>query len=79
MTNKETLRKVGLFSLKKRRLQFDLTYVFSYPLGENKEDGARHFLEVHSKIIKLQGGKFQGGVYVEILHSEGRQPFVAKR
>lgn len=85
VTNKETLRALVFFSLKNRRLQDDLTVILSYPVGGNREDGARLFLEVHSKndkrqLIKLQHGKFQvdirggGG----ILHSEGGQPVVAK-
>ena len=52
VTNKETLRELVLFSLNKRRLQDDLIVVFSYPVRGNREDRARLFLEVHSKMAK---------------------------
>lgn len=71
VTNKETLNK-GWF------IQLGGGYrVFSYPLGGNKEDGARHFLEVHRKMIKFNMANSKQGGYVEILHSE--EPVVAKK
>lgn len=80
VTNKETLRALVFFSLKNRRLQDDLTVILSYPVGGNREDGARLFLEVHSKndkrqLIKLQHGKFQ----VDIRGGGGRELFFTVR
>ena len=55
----ERLRKLGLFSLEKRRLQGDHTVAFQYFKGAHKPEGERLFTRVDSD--RTKGNSFKLG------------------
>jgi len=60
----ERLRELGLFSLKKRRLQGDLTVAFQYLKGAYRKDGDNLFIKTccdwtRSTGFKLREGRFR--------------------
>jgi len=59
LSYKERLRELGLFNVKKRRLQGDLINAYKYLKGGCQEDGARLFSVVPSDGHKLKHRKFR--------------------
>lgn len=55
----ESLRELGLFGLKKRRLRSYILSVYKYLMERSKEDGARLFLVLPSVGRKGKGRKLK--------------------
>lgn len=61
LPSKERLRKLGLVSLKKRRLHGKLTATFQYQKGANREAKEEFFVRNCSDRTKSYGHKLQEG------------------
>ena len=61
LSYEEMLRELGLFSLKKRRLQGDLIVAFQNVKGAYKQEGARLFMRVDSDRTRENGFKVRQG------------------
>ena len=72
---KDRLRDLGLFSLRKRRLQGDLIAAFQYPKGAYKQEGSKLFERVENSRttgngFKLKEGRFRLDVRGKVLYQE---------